>query len=324
MRRVVALAWMVGVSCCVSACGDNGLVVQPDGGGGGEVDLAMPPMPMPLARFAVIGDFGVDTADEMAVARLVRGWHPDYVITVGDNNYPDGETATMDTNIGQYYSEFIGGYRGKYGPGSAHNRFWPVVGNHDWSPSSGTQPFAEYFPALPGNRRYYDVAIGNIHFFAVDSDPREPDGIDATSTQAMWLQSALAQSKECFNVVFFHHPPFSSGDPLFTEPQLRWPFAAWGADLVLTGHQHLYERLVVGGLPYVIDGLGGALNRFPFNPAPEVGLLVRYNDDFGALSVEVFDGKMSFTFENTHGTVVDRFDVTRDCGSAHTPYDAGM
>jgi len=95
-----------------------------------------------------------------------------------------------------------------------------------------------------------------------------------------------------------------------------------GADIVLTGHQHQYERLRVDGMTYVVDGLGGALNRFNF-AAIQPGSLVRYNATFGALFVEVFDGKLSFTFRNTHGDVVDRFDVLRDCRQPHTLVDAG-
>ena len=63
---------------------------------------------------------------------MVTGWNPDFVITLGDNNYPKGEAATIDANIGQHYGHFIGDYRGAYGPGQPRNRFWPSPGNHDW------------------------------------------------------------------------------------------------------------------------------------------------------------------------------------------------
>ncbi len=63
------------------------------------------------ADFAVIGDFGQAGPDEAAVATLVKSWQPDFVATVGDNNYPDGEASTIDANIGQYYHEFIFPYK---------------------------------------------------------------------------------------------------------------------------------------------------------------------------------------------------------------------
>lgn len=316
MKSTVRVALAI-FACLALGCDDD---AAPDGGSDATVpvfDLSIPPGTMLLARFAVIGDYGVDNADEMSVAKLIKGWQPDYIVTVGDNNYPNGETATIDLNIGQYFAPYIGGYTGKYGSGAgAQNRFWPSVGNHDWYSATGAQPYVDYFPSLPGNRRYYDVAVGTVHLFAVDSDPHEPDGIDPDSVQGRWLQAALAASRECFNIVYFHHPAYSSGEPQFTEPRMRWPFAAWGADIVLTGHQHQYERLVIDGLTYVVDGLGGALNRFMFT-AIQPGSLVRYNEQFGALSVEVYDGRLAFVFHNTHGDVVDRFDVTRNCATPH-------
>ena len=66
-----------------------------------------------------------------------------------------------------------------------------------------------------------------------------------------WLHSTSA-----WQVVYFHLPPYSSGYQGSVD-WMRWPFAAWGADVVLSGHDHLYERLEVDGIPYVINGLGG-------------------------------------------------------------------
>jgi len=318
MRSIGAAALAL-MACLALGCDDD--VAPGSDAAASGVDMAPPPLP--VARFAVIGDYGIDTRDEMDVAKLVKGAKPDYVITVGDNNYPNGETMTIDTNIGQYYSSFIGNYHGKYGTGSAENRFWPCLGNHDWYAMNGAQPYLDYFTSLPGNRRYYDVVLGAVHFFAVDSDEHEPDGIDASSPQAQWLKAALAASTSCFNVVYFHHPAYSSADPLFVEPKMRWPFKEWGADLVLMAHAHNYERLSVDGMTYVVDGLGGALNRFEFpNVQPES--LVRYNATFGALFGEVWDGDLRFTFQNPHGDVVDRFDVQRDCSQPHMFTDAGV
>ncbi len=96
--------------------------------------------------FGVIGDYGIDSAPEAAVAGMVQSWLPDFVITTGDNNYPDGEAATIDINIGKHYQEFIGNYQGTYGPGSVENRFWPSLGNHDWHVMTcGTACSGPYF-----------------------------------------------------------------------------------------------------------------------------------------------------------------------------------
>src|SRR5581483_7966386 len=62
-----------------------------------------------LAHFAVIGDFSsnLQTPPTRDVANLVKGWNPDFVATVGDNNYPDGAASTIDSNVGQWYHQFI-------------------------------------------------------------------------------------------------------------------------------------------------------------------------------------------------------------------------
>src|SRR5438445_1285003 len=151
-------------------------------------------------RFAVIGDYGTGGLAELNVANLVQSWTPDFIITVGDNNYVCGGADTIDANIGQFYHFYINPYTGNYGTGASVNKFFPALGNHDWGepncsgiPAGGRiDPYVNYF-TLPGNERYYDFTWGGlVHLFALDSDPREPSGTSSTSVQAAWLQSKLA------------------------------------------------------------------------------------------------------------------------------------
>ena len=100
-------------------------------------------------RFASIGDYGDDNSDELAVANLVKSWNPDFVITLGDNNYNEGLWETIDNNIGQYYHEFIFPYVGTYGQGSDINRFFPCPGNHDHNNANLLQPYLDYFDLIP-------------------------------------------------------------------------------------------------------------------------------------------------------------------------------
>ena len=312
--------FLVGCFALAGCTGSDGLGAPPPLDLASAVDSMVTPPPPVRMRFAIIGDFGVDTPDESRVANLVKRQHPDFIITVGENNYPSGETMTIDQNIGEYYSDFIGDYHGKHGKGSATNRFWPSLGNHDWYSMQGSQPYLDYFSSLPGNRRYYDFVAGAIHFFAVDADEHEPDGNTVDSVQAHWLREAMAKSTSCFNIVYFHQPPFSSGPPKFVEQEMDWPFHQWGADLVLSGHQHQYERLLINGIPYVVNGLGGAMSRFNF-PGLAKGSLVRYNDEFGALIVEVTDNQLDFRFRNVRNEVIDAFTIDKSCGPL--PTDGG-
>jgi hypothetical protein len=251
--------------------------------------------------FAVIGDYGQAGPPAMAVATLIDSWNVDFIVTTGDNNYPNGDAETIDENIGQYYHDYIGNYQGAFGPGSAENRFFPSLGNHDWA-FGNVDPFLSYF-TLPGNGRYYDVVVPPIHLFIIDSDTREPDGVGASSQQAAWLREALEDSQRQWQIVVMHHPAYSSGYHGSTD-YMQWPFDEWGADVVLAGHDHLYERLEVDGVLYLTSGLGGYEARYDFvEILPESQ--VRYNDDWGALRVTAAEDRILFEFISVGGEVID-------------------
>jgi len=257
-------------------------------------------------RFAVIGDYGLGGIAEAEVADLIHGWQPDIIITVGDNNYPIGAAGVIDEHIGQFYQDYIFPYTGSYGPGANENRFFPTLGNHDWY-TDEAKPYLDYF-TLPGNERYYDFVWGPVHFFALDSDENEPDGVNRASVQAGWLQERMAASTSLWNVVYFHYSPYSSAYHGSID-WMRWPFAAWGADVVLSGHDHAYERLSVDGIPYIVNGSGGA-GIYNFNdPLPET--IFRYNADNGAMLVTATQVDLTFEFFSRSGKLVDTVQVSK-------------
>lgn len=86
---------------------------------------------------------------------------------------------------------------------------------------------------------------------------------------------------------------------------MRWPFQAWGASAVLSGHEHTYERLSVDGIPYFVNGVGGA-SRYPFGP-PLPQSVVRYSAYFGAMLVVATPGAITFQFINVKGEVIDSY-----------------
>ncbi len=257
---------------------------------------------VPTIRFAVIGDFGHAGQAEQDVADLVRSWNPDFVITVGDNNYDYGAVSTIDSNIGQYYHEFMFPYSGIFGAGDTVNRFFPCLGNHDWA-TAGATPYLDYF-TLPGNERYYDFVRGPVHFFAIDSDPHEPDGDSATSVQANWLRTRLAASASTWKIVYFHHPAYSSSSVHGSTPTMQWPFRQWGASAVLSGHDHTYERLMRDSLLYLVNGLGGR-SIYSFGSfLPESRF--HYNADYGAMLVTAGKDSICFQFISRTGSEIDR------------------
>jgi len=269
-----------------------------------------PPPPVTTTlRIAAIGDYGENVTEERQVADLVHGWKPDLVITLGDNNYQSGDASTIDANIGQYYHDFIGSYHGSYGAGSATNRFWPSPGNHDWV-APNLKPYTDYF-TLPNNERYYDVDLGLVHLWAMDSDEHEPDGNTASSKQGQWLQPRLASSTACYDLVYFHYPAYSSGDH-GSQTEMRWPFEAWGAEAVLSGHDHDYERFQVGGIPYFTNGLGAAgIYKFASPALPETKL--RYDAKHGAMLITATNTGITYEFWTYDGQKIDTLTVPKTC-----------
>ncbi|HEX9091622.1 MAG TPA: metallophosphoesterase, partial [Anaerolineales bacterium] len=147
---------------------------------------------------------------------------------------------------------------------------------------------------------------GPLHLFALDDLDSEPDGVGISSKQADWLKSGLADSTSTWNIVYMHYPPYSSGKHGSTD-WARWPYAEWGADVVLAGHDHTYERLDENGLMYIVNGLGG-MGRYNFVDILD-GSLERYNADYGALRVEATDKVLRFQFINHKFELIDEVEL---------------
>lgn len=193
----------------------------------------------------------------------------------------------------------------------------PACGAGDvYAPIGGSNPYFEYLTFL-NERRYYDVVRGPVHFFILDSDPREPDGTAFNSIQGQWLQAGLAASTSPWNVVICHHAPYSSDDTHGSTAYMQWPFADWGADAVISGHAHDYERLSVDDIPYFVIGIGG--NSLRGFDVPLAESVVRYNSDFGAMRISAEDTYLKFylKFEmiSRAGAAIDNFTIGTVPGS---------
>lgn len=270
-------------------------------------------------RFVGIADYGDDDDDSRAVSKLVKQLDPEFIITAGDNDYSDGAFAGtpegLELGVGQYYADWIGDYKGAHGPGADQNNFYPTPGDHDWGDTcdqpSLLDDYLDYF-TLPdensGNERYYDFRRGPVHFFALHSvEGCEPDGVDASSKQARWVKKTAAASDAPFKVAFFHHPPWSSGYHGNDGEHMQWPWADWGFDLVIAGHDHDYERIWYEDITSLVIGTGGVDLR-DFNCGVE-GSQVRFADDYGALLVEADEVEMVVSFHTVGGKEVDRFTI---------------
>ncbi|HXQ38944.1 MAG TPA: PQQ-dependent sugar dehydrogenase, partial [Anaerolineales bacterium] len=148
-------------------------------------------------------------------------------------------------------------------------------------------------------------------FFMLDSDIQEPDGITSSSIQAAWLQTKLATSTSKWKLVVLHHAPYSSSANHGSNPDLQWPYAAWGADAVLAGHDHSYERLAIDGIQYFVNGSGGLPNLYLFG-TPLAGSKARYNGDNGAMLIEATVTQLTFSFITRTGLLIDKKILTKN------------
>lgn len=285
--------------------------------------------PSTTLTFAVIGDYGKDDSNELEVANMVKSWNPDLIITTGDDYYDSAGgsgSAKYDESTGAYFCQYLrgittSGSRCPVGQASV-NRFFPSLGNHDYSDAGtvGNLPatYTNYF-TLPGagyvntsnNERYYDFVVGPVHFFAINShnaSGAEPDGTSSTSVQGQWLKTQLASSTSKWNIVYFHYPPYSSSNHGSSD-WMQWPFAQWGADAVLNGHDHVYERIQRDGIVYMVNGAGGA-GLYGFD-TPVTGSAFRYNDNHGAQKVIATESSITFEFHSVDngGTLRDTYKI---------------
>ena len=322
MRRLAVVVLLATLLC---AAGCSRATTPPSANSGvintAATEATPTPPPAPVT-FAVIGDYGMGDRNEAAVAKLVASWDPDFIVTTGDDYY----NVAGGRGVGKYANS-TGAYYGRWlkdtavppkvraGEEATRNAFFPALGNHDYSDATpALDTYLTYF-TLPGagftntsgNERYYDFTHGPVRFFVLNSNPEEPDDYGPLSQQAVWLRAQMRTSKAPFNVVLLHHPPFSSDNVHASIPSAKWPFALWGADAVISGHAHTYERILQDGIVFFVNGLGGA-KRYGFvEPVP--GSAARYSADWGAQKVTASSKEMVFSFYNTKGELVDEYRI---------------
>ncbi len=171
--------------------------------------------------------------------------------------------------------------------------FYPALGNHEKESPLYFNNFT-----LPGNERWYSVEISGVHFTILDSGT----DLSLNSTQYQWLENDLSSVGSGINfiAVLFHYPPYSTGrhgeDPKRLRSKIVPLFKQYGVDLVFSGHDHNYERLLVNGTQYIVTGGGGAPLRRQARNSPYSLVFkkahhfcVIYFTGNGNLTVDVWD-----------------------------------
>jgi hypothetical protein len=243
------------------------------------------------------GDIAGGGSGDDATANLLGAINPDVVFTAGDNAYDSGTS-----------SEFASRYDPSWGRFKAKTR--PAPGNHDYR-TSGASGYFGYFGAAAGTpgKGYYSYDVGAWHIIAVNSSGESACGAipcGAGSAQEQWLRADLAAHPAACTLAYWHHPLFSSG-PHGNNTQMQAIWQAlydFGADVVISGHDHDYERFApqtpsgaadnARGIREFIVGTGGA-SHYSFSGI-KPNSQVRNQDTFGVLELTLHPGGYDWQF----------------------------
>ena len=261
--------------------------------GTATVTVTVPPPPPPSGSEVLVGAGDISSCsqnNDEATARLLDNI-PGTVFTAGDNAYSSGTT-----------SEYSNCYGPTWGRHKARTR--PAIGNHDFSTSSGA-PYYAYFGgnAGPAGLGYYSYDLGAWHIIVINSNIP----MSAGSTQETWLKADLAASSKQCTIAMWHHPRFSSGSNHGSDPSsgpLWTDLYNAGAEIVISGHDHTYERFgpqtpsaasdPANGIREFIVGTGGESHYGFGTPLPNSQ--VRNGDTFGVLKLTLSDGSYTWGF----------------------------
>ncbi len=253
------------------------------------------PKPRPPAVLLAAGDVAdcESTGDEATAVLLGRT--KGTIATLGDNVYENGSAE-----------EFANCYLPSWGRFKQRTR--PAPGNHDYR-TAGAAGYFDYFGtrAGPGRRGWYSYDLGAWHLVALNSNCSSAGGCEPGSPQQHWLDADLvAHSKKC-TLAYWHHARFSSGshgDDASVDGLFRTLYDR-GADVVLVGHDHDYERFdpqdpdgavdPARGLREFVVGTGGR-NHTPLARPPSATSKVRNATTFGVLKLTLSPGRYSWSF----------------------------
>ena len=289
-RQFVALALTLVASTCADNTGPSedrrlSLFVTPTG-------LETPNAPQ---IFVGVGDIATcGSNNDEATAKLVDNI-PGTVFVIGDNAYENGSTT-----------EFTNCYQPTWGRHLARTK--PVPGNHEYQ-TSGATGYFNYFGAAAGTpgQGYYSYDLGAWHIIALNS---ELTG-SASTLQKQWLRTDLAAHPNLCTLAYWHEPLYSSvsgsgsGGAIYSSVRPLWDtLYKYGADLVLNGHRHDYERIApikpdgtpnsTFGIRTLVAGMGGIGHGNMDNvfPASEV----RNGTVFGVLKLYLYDDSYAAKF----------------------------
>jgi hypothetical protein len=254
---------------------------------------------------------------------LVTGEGFDAVLVLGDNQYEAGSLAD--------YERF-------YEPtwGRVKSITHPVPGNHEYATASASGYFG-YFGAAAGvpAKGYYSFDIGAWHVIALNSNCQSVGGCHRGSPQEVWLRADLAAHPTSCTLAYWHHPRFTSGAVHDSDPRTGAFWEAlyeYRADLVLSGHQHNYERFAPqspdgaadpsNGIRQFVVGTGGK-NLYSFSSPPAGNSVVRNSETFGVLELTLHPTGYEWRFLSVGGAAFTDAGSANCVGGGQSPPPSG-
>lgn len=225
--------------------------------------------PIPDILIAAVGDIAGSGSDDNATAKIIIEANPGALLTLGDNAYSSGSLTEYQT----YYDPILGQLKAIT---------YPTPGNHEYAtPNAGGMRtyFGDRWP-----NEFYSFDLGSWHLISLDSEV----DTSSTSVQVQWLRNDLAVTNQPCILAYWHSPRFSSGakhgSDVSVEPLWRALYEAH-ADVVLSGHEHNYERfgkldpvgqLDPNGIREFVIGTGGYdVRHYRFQSTPVTGSQLR-------------------------------------------------
>lgn len=268
-------------------------------------------------RFTAVGDTGTGGSQQLAVAQQMLAVQQrtgfDLTLFLGDNIYPSGAPGEIETKFLKPYSGLL--ERGVEMRG--------CIGNHDALNDSGI--LLQQLIFRMGAKTYYSFERKNklIEFFALDSNlllSSAPN--QERDAQLAWLENSLAKSNAVWKLVFLHHPLYSSakkhgiGSPdekemLHVRESVEPILRKYRVDLVLSGHDHVYERPAPQGrIQYFTSGTGGKLRRGDLiKTSPFYG--VGNDEENSFMLFSITPRAAQFWSIGSTGTVLDRGEIKK-------------
>ncbi len=303
----------------------------------GRQSVAAAGDPVLVAAGDIACDPGANTGspnncDQGNVANLIKTIAPQAILTLGDNQY--------ESNTSAAYSSV---YDPSYGAASRALGIpiHPAIGNHEYLTTNATGYFG-YFGAAagPADKGYYSYNIGGWHFLSLNSECSHIGGCAAGSGEDTFVKNDLAANKVACTVAYYHEPRFSSGQHGDAQQMATiWnDMVAGGVDIVLSGHNHDYERfqkagntaagsatqapnLDPNGIMEFVVGTGGK-NHYGFGTQPMLaGEVVRDSTTYGVLKLTLHAGSYDWQFANEplSGKFTDSGSSTCSGGSTTPP-----